>query len=173
MSQHCAYYQSVSLRIVNLICIHLTREHMNGNWESNCWFMGSSWFVTVSASLHRLLPVWDSLRQFVTAGASQTACDCHIANPVFWNRVLCSIALYANPRWVGYVFNHLRCARFLSLTIKTIAKMGQKPQHVGNISSDIPYVLTLLCHIGHSLHMKKMARRKWGGDTSSSVWICI
>ena len=26
--------------------------------------------------------------------------------------------------------------------------MRQKPQHVGNISSDVPYMLTFLCHIG-------------------------
>ena len=37
--------------------------------------------MTVCASLRRLLPVCDSLRQFVTAGVSQTVCDCHIANP--------------------------------------------------------------------------------------------
>ena len=56
-------------------------NYMHGNCDSNCWFMGSKRFVTVCASLRRLLPVWDSLRQFVTAGASQTVCDCHIANP--------------------------------------------------------------------------------------------
>ena len=43
--------------------------------------MGSKRFVTVCACLRRLLPVCDSLRQFVTVGASQTVCDCHIANP--------------------------------------------------------------------------------------------
>ena len=99
MSQHCAYYQSVSSHILNLICIHLTREHMNGNCESNCWFMGSSWFVTVCASLRRLLPVCDSLRQFVTAGASQTVCDCHIANPATNTTQLSTSIDWLQQRW--------------------------------------------------------------------------
>ena len=43
--------------------------------------MGSKRIVTVCASLRRLKPVCDSLRQFVTAGASPTVCDRHIANP--------------------------------------------------------------------------------------------
>ena len=36
---------------------------MHGNCGSNCWFMGSKRFVTVCASLRRLLPVCDSLWQ--------------------------------------------------------------------------------------------------------------
>ena len=58
--------------------------------------MGSSWFVTVCASLRRLLPVCDSLRQFVTSGASQTVWDCHIANPVINGSKLIS-SPFPNP----------------------------------------------------------------------------
>ena len=43
--------------------------------------------------------------------------------------------------------------------------MSQKPQHVGNISSDIPYVLTLLYHIGHCLDLKKSWRDVSEGET--------
>lgn len=46
-----------------------------------------------------------------------------------------------------FPLRYLRCATFLSFDIETNAKVQR--QHVGNNSPDIPYMLTLLCHIGH------------------------
>ena len=63
MSQQCTYYQTYSIHIFNPISIHSTTDYMHANCDSNCWFMGCKKFVTVCASLRRLLPVWDSLRQ--------------------------------------------------------------------------------------------------------------
>ena len=37
--------------------------------------------LRAAIGLCQFAPVITSLRQFVTASASQTSCDCHIANP--------------------------------------------------------------------------------------------
>ena len=79
-SHQCAYYHSVPMYILNPIFINSTTDYMHGNCDSNCWLMCSKRFVTVCAGYYQFETVCDSLRQFVTAGASQTVCDCHIAN---------------------------------------------------------------------------------------------
>ena len=83
---------------------------------------------------------------------------------MFWNHIFCPIVLYTKPGKAICVFTHLHRAIFLPFDIKTIAWMRQKPQHVRNISSDAPYMLTFLCSIGHWFYIKQqnVAQRKWG-----------
>ena len=94
---------------------------------------------------------------------------------MFWNYVFFSILLYTNPSWARCAITHLRRAMFLSFDMKTVAKMICKPQHVGNISSDVPYMLTLSCRIGYCFYIKWQKRSAaWvRGDTSSSAWSCM
>ena len=82
---------------------------------------------------------------------------------------------YINPSWARCAITRLRRAMLLSFDMKTVAKLICKPQHVGNISSDVPYLLTFLCHIGYCFYIKWQKRSAaWvRGDTSSSAWSCM
>ena len=73
---------------------------------------------------------------------------------MFWNHVFCPIVLYTNPSWAGCVSPHLRRATFLSFDIKTIAKMRRKPQHVGNVRADVPYMLRFSSHFCNGFYIK-------------------
>ena len=64
------------------------------------------------------------------------------------------LKLYTNPSSAGCVSPDLRRATFLSFDIKTIAKMRRKPQHVGNIDSDVPYMLRFSSHICNGFYIK-------------------
>ena len=48
--------------------------------------------------------------------------------------------------------------RFCHLIYKRLQKLRQKPQHVENISADVPYIVTCLYHIGHSLSIEQQKR---------------
>ena len=48
--------------------------------------------------------------------------------------------------------------------------MRRKPQHVGNISSDAPYMLTFLCHIGHCLYINQSLWKYW---KEQAVWLIL
>ena len=60
---------------------------------------------------------------------------------MLWNHVFCPIVLYTNPSWAECVYTHLHHVMLWTFCTKTIAKMWQKYQHVGHISSDLPYML--------------------------------
>ena len=53
--------------------------------------------------------------------------------------------------------------------------MRRKPQHVGNINSDFPYMMMFLSHTGHCLYIKQHNRgvTKMREDAFGSAWICI
>ena len=78
---------------------------------------------------------------------------------MFLDHVFCPFVLFTNPSRAGYVFTHyLRRARFLSFDINTIAKMRRKPQHLGNISSDVPYMLRFSSHFCNGFYIKRQKR---------------
>ena len=65
-----------------LFCTHSTRGiHAWKLWHQLLVY-GQRKVCDSMCQFGRLLPVWDSLRQFVTSDTSQTVCDCHIADPV-------------------------------------------------------------------------------------------
>ena len=77
---------------------------------------------------------------------------------MFLDHVFCPVVLFTNPSRAGCVFTHLRCTTFLSFDINTIAKMRRKPQHLGNISSDIPYMLRFSSHFCNCFYIKRQKR---------------
>ena len=65
---------------------------------------------------------------------------------MFLNNVFCPIVWYTDWSWARCVSPHISRHIFV-IWYKTIAKMRRKPQHVGNISSDFPYMLRFLSHL--------------------------
>ena len=80
---------------------------------------------------------------------------------MFLNNVFCPIVWYTDWSWARCVSPHISRHIFV-IWYKTIAKMRRKPQHVGNISSDFPYMLRFLSHLCNGFHIndKNVARRK-------------
>ena len=73
---------------------------------------------------------------------------------------------------VSSVFTQISRTTFLFWDIKNIAKMRQKRLHVGTISSDVAYILSLIRHCFY-ITRKKLGTALVRGDTSSSACICI
>ena len=77
---------------------------------------------------------------------------------MFRNHVFCPIVLYTNPSRAECFFTHWRCATFLSFDIKTIANMRGKPQHVGNVWADVPYMLRFSSYLCNAFYIKQQKR---------------